>query len=598
MVHGARRQPGRTDHASRRRHGIRRGDPRRGEPAVHRARAHGNLWFTERTGNRIGRITPVGVVTEFESGISAGSHPYGIAGSGRALWFTEELGNRVAKITTGAPPSISIAFGAPSVFVKGSTTLTYTLRNPNTLTHLTHVSFTDVLPAGVFPVPGSAAACGNVAIASEAKAVSFSEGALAPGGSCSFSVIVTGIVPGTWSDTTGEVSSLEGGAGTPASATLVVLPGQPPAVTSAAAASFAVGVEGRFAVTATGDPVPALAVLGDLPAGLSFQDSRNGTGALFGTPAAGAAGSYSVKITAKNGVEPYATQEFALSVVAPAGNTLEITIEPSRPTANDDLVVRALVPGGCRLLESPFRQTGPLAFSGLVFATAEPDGCPSGDVPLEARLPLPVTGPGTYRVSLWKITGGSAPTPDTPGTKAVADFNIGDAEWLIPAVARADGFGGARWTTDLEIFGTGPAEAVVKLTLLASGGGPSPQAAVVVPPQGVVRIEDLVRTSFGLDEGTGALLLTSSSLALRFVPTIGVSTGGGRIAQALPVVPARGRLRTGRSGVLVGIEEDEAARTNLALANTGEGPADVVITLEADGARPAASARSRCPPEE
>ncbi len=32
----------------------------------------GNLWFTEETGNRIGRITPLGVVTEFSAGISAG----------------------------------------------------------------------------------------------------------------------------------------------------------------------------------------------------------------------------------------------------------------------------------------------------------------------------------------------------------------------------------------------------------------------------------------------------------------------------------------------------------------------------------------------
>src|SRR3954469_5047322 len=33
----------------------------------------GNLWFTERGANRIGRITLAGVVTEFSAGISEGA---------------------------------------------------------------------------------------------------------------------------------------------------------------------------------------------------------------------------------------------------------------------------------------------------------------------------------------------------------------------------------------------------------------------------------------------------------------------------------------------------------------------------------------------
>ena len=36
----------------------------------------GNLWFTERSGNRIGRITTAGVVTEFSTGISVGVFPF------------------------------------------------------------------------------------------------------------------------------------------------------------------------------------------------------------------------------------------------------------------------------------------------------------------------------------------------------------------------------------------------------------------------------------------------------------------------------------------------------------------------------------------
>src|SRR5207245_839997 len=52
----------------------------------------GNLWFTEHTGDHIGRITPDDVVTEFGAAITAGS-PDG------NLWFTEYAANRVARIT-------------------------------------------------------------------------------------------------------------------------------------------------------------------------------------------------------------------------------------------------------------------------------------------------------------------------------------------------------------------------------------------------------------------------------------------------------------------------------------------------------------------
>ena len=62
----------------------------------------GNLWFTELFGNRIGRITPQGVVTEFGAGIKAGAAPLGITtGPDGNLWFTEYGGDRIGRITNG-----------------------------------------------------------------------------------------------------------------------------------------------------------------------------------------------------------------------------------------------------------------------------------------------------------------------------------------------------------------------------------------------------------------------------------------------------------------------------------------------------------------
>jgi hypothetical protein len=60
----------------------------------------GNMWFTERNGNRIGKITPAGVVTEYSAGITAGAQPFGIAaGPDGNMWFTENAGDRIGKIT-------------------------------------------------------------------------------------------------------------------------------------------------------------------------------------------------------------------------------------------------------------------------------------------------------------------------------------------------------------------------------------------------------------------------------------------------------------------------------------------------------------------
>ena len=70
----------------------------------------GNLWFAESTGNRIGRITPQGVVTEFSAGITAGAAPYGItAGPDGNLWFTEYDGDRIGRIT---PQGVVTEFSA------------------------------------------------------------------------------------------------------------------------------------------------------------------------------------------------------------------------------------------------------------------------------------------------------------------------------------------------------------------------------------------------------------------------------------------------------------------------------------------------------
>jgi streptogramin lyase len=73
----------------------------------------GNVWFAEYGAHKIGRITPAGVITEFQ--IAAGIiGPYGIAaGPDGNLWFTENSGfaNKIGRIT---PAGVVTEFSIPT----------------------------------------------------------------------------------------------------------------------------------------------------------------------------------------------------------------------------------------------------------------------------------------------------------------------------------------------------------------------------------------------------------------------------------------------------------------------------------------------------
>ena len=89
---------------------------------------------------------------------------------------------------------------------------------------------------------------------------------------------------------------------------------QPAAVTSDSATTFTVGQPGSFTVSTSGYPNSSLTETGALPSGVSFVDNNDGTATLSGTPLAGTGGTYTLVVTAANGVGTSATQSFTLTV--------------------------------------------------------------------------------------------------------------------------------------------------------------------------------------------------------------------------------------------------------------------------------------------
>lgn len=120
-------------------------------------------------------------------------------------------------------PLISKAF-SPNVIAVGQTsTLTFTIQNPNS-DPLQGVAFTDKLPTGmtVLVTPDAAQCGGTVAWNSSTNTLSLSGGSII-GASCTVTATITANTAGSLVNTTGTVTTSNGGTGNFATATLTVI---------------------------------------------------------------------------------------------------------------------------------------------------------------------------------------------------------------------------------------------------------------------------------------------------------------------------------------------------------------------------------------
>ncbi len=141
-------------------------------------------------------------------------------------------------LTALLPPSIEKAFDPSPVLPNGTSTLTFTITNPNVSNALAGVAFSDSLPSSpaqmqVAPAPAaSATGCGapTFAPAPGATSLSFSGATIAPNGTCVVTVDVVVPAVGTYNNTSGNVSAIINGSpvnGNTASDSLEAVPPQP-----------------------------------------------------------------------------------------------------------------------------------------------------------------------------------------------------------------------------------------------------------------------------------------------------------------------------------------------------------------------------------
>jgi len=174
-------------------------------------------------------------------------------------------GIATASIVAIAPPAITKAFGTSTLFAGGTTTLTFSISNPNTSTPISGVGFSDTLPTApgamtVASTPGATTSgCGTPTLTAAANtgSISMTGGTIAANSVCVVTVNVT--IPatpttGTYTNSIFSVSHVVSGAGTVPGTTGL------PASLTAKAPSPSLAFIKEVGATNAGPWVPNLAV--------------------------------------------------------------------------------------------------------------------------------------------------------------------------------------------------------------------------------------------------------------------------------------------------------------------------------------------------
>jgi uncharacterized repeat protein (TIGR01451 family) len=135
------------------------------------------------------------------------------------------INSTTATNTVVQPASIAKAFGASFIATGGTTSLTYTITNGNSIS-LSGLSFSDTLPSGlVINTPnGLNNACGGTVTATQnTSAISLSGGAVGANTTCAVRIDVKGTTEGAKTSATNNVGSTSGGSGNTATATVNVI---------------------------------------------------------------------------------------------------------------------------------------------------------------------------------------------------------------------------------------------------------------------------------------------------------------------------------------------------------------------------------------
>ncbi|WP_271582961.1 Ig-like domain repeat protein [Bradyrhizobium sp. CCBAU 45389] len=294
-----------------------------------------------------------GSVTLTTAALAAGNHTItaSFGGDGNFNGSTGSLsGNPQVVNSPLSPPVLDAAFAPASITVNGATTLTFTITNPSASAALTGVAFTDAFPPGlaVAAPNGLTTTCGGtVTAASGGGTVSLSSGTVTASSSCTVAVNVTAGSVGAKTNTTGPVSSTNGGIGNAATAVLTVNTSTTTTALTSSPNPSGLGQSVTFTATVT---APS-----GMPTGtVTFKDGATtlGTGALAGgvatfSTSALAAGSHSITAVYPGDVNNAGSTSAALTqAVNQSATTAVVTSSQNPSPAGQPVTFTATVSSG------------------------------------------------------------------------------------------------------------------------------------------------------------------------------------------------------------------------------------------------------------
>jgi uncharacterized repeat protein (TIGR01451 family) len=381
-----------------------------------------------------------------------------------------------ASITIAAPPTISMAFDAANIAVGDTTNVVFTVQNPNAIA-LSGVDFSYPLPAGLtIPVPRNiAVACSSGALSGSA---SFGGGSLfhllnsqlAANANCTVTVHITGIAAGVQNGATGNISSIEGGAGGTASASINV-EGPPSIGISFNPSAINLNGTTTLQITVTNPAVNPNALTGIaftdiLPSGLTVTSSSQAKcGGTFTQTAPGslvltggtltpgqscqidvtvtgtASGSYTDTIGAVASVNGGTGSSASANLAVPFLTTTAVSPSPATPTYGQTETITATV-----------SYAGGAATGSVTFVDTTTSATLASSVPLnasgQASVSTKVLGAGSHTIQATYT-----PSGNFAGSSNSTTFTVNKAVLTVTAGNQTKVYGGALPTLTSTIAG-------------------------------------------------------------------------------------------------------------------------------------------------
>jgi len=174
--------------------------------------------------------------------------------------------------------------------------------------------------------------------------------------------------------------------------------------------------------------------------------------------------------------------------------------------------------------------------------------------------------------------------------KKPGGFSPEERASLLPVVAHAPGLNGTSWRSDLLATNTGAEPIDADVLFLDADGlrGSQPSFSMSLDVGESVAISDVVSSKLSLNQGAGALLVTSSGSGLVLESRTYNDAATGTYGQGVSAVDGAQLFSSTRPANLLGVTRDAEFRTNLGLVNVATVPATVTVSLLATDGEPVA----------